>query len=90
MAGLDSPPPLLRCGRLEHLKQAGQTGADLERVAKLEERLELVRCDLRPGDAVLFHANILHRSRVSVGPLLAKLHRCALFRLRLTSLNSNS
>ena len=51
-----------KLGRLEHGKTGGQTGANLERVAAVLQRLELVYCELSPGDAVFFHGNTLHRS----------------------------
>ncbi len=50
------------CGRIEPTRIAGQTGADLERVDALLERLPLVHVELEPGDAVFFHCNLLHRS----------------------------
>lgn len=51
-----------RLGRMEHGKVGDQTGADPERVAAVLDRLPLVYCDLKPGAAVFFHANTLHRS----------------------------
>jgi hypothetical protein len=49
-------------GRIDHGRTGDQTGADMERVNVALERLELVHVELEPGDAVLFHANLLHRS----------------------------
>jgi ectoine hydroxylase-related dioxygenase (phytanoyl-CoA dioxygenase family) len=49
-------------GRIEHVKTGDQTGADLERVEAALERMELVFCELEPGDAIFFHGNTLHRS----------------------------
>lgn len=49
-------------GRIEHGKTGDQTGADLERVEVARQRFELVYVELDPGDAVFFHANLLHRS----------------------------
>ncbi len=49
-------------GRIEHGRVAGQTGADVERVDHAMERLELVHCEMEPGDALFFHANTLHAS----------------------------
>jgi len=49
-------------GRLNHVKIGDQTGADPERVAAAAERLELVYVEMAPGDALFFHANLLHRS----------------------------
>lgn len=49
-------------GRIDHGKTGDQTGADMERVNEALKQLELVYVDLEPGDAVFFHANLLHRS----------------------------
>ena len=51
-----------KLGRIEHGRVAGQTGADPERVEQALERLELVHCEMAPGDALFFHANTLHCS----------------------------
>ncbi|GIX03623.1 MAG: L-proline 4-hydroxylase [Planctomycetaceae bacterium] len=51
-----------KLGRIEHYKVGDQTGADLERVQAILERLETVYVELAPGSAVIFHANTLHRS----------------------------
>ena len=34
----------------------------MERVGELLGRLPLVHCEMDPGDAIFFHANLLHRS----------------------------
>jgi ectoine hydroxylase-related dioxygenase (phytanoyl-CoA dioxygenase family) len=49
-------------GRIDHGKTGDQTGADLERVNVALERMELVYNECEPGDALFFHANLLHRS----------------------------
>lgn len=49
-------------GRIDHGKVGEQTGADLERVVEITQRLETVYVELEPGSAVLFHGNTLHRS----------------------------
>ena len=49
-------------GRVEHGTTGQQVGADPQRVAAALERLELVYCEMEPGDAVFFHSNLLHRS----------------------------
>ncbi len=49
-------------GRINHGVVGNQTGADLERVEKVLERMEVVYCELEPGDAFWFHSNVLHRS----------------------------
>lgn len=51
-----------RLGRIDHLRTGDQAGADPERVAAARERLECVYCEMQPGDALFFHANLLHRS----------------------------
>lgn len=49
-------------GRMDHGKVGDQTGADPERVAAALDRLPLIYCELKPGAAIFFHANTLHRS----------------------------
>jgi hypothetical protein len=51
-----------KLGRIEHVLTGDQAGADSERVQAASERLELVYCEMQPGDAVFFHSNTLHRS----------------------------
>lgn len=57
-----------KLGRVEHGLTGTQTGADMERVAAALQRLELVYCELEPGDALFFHANLLHRSDQNKSP----------------------
>jgi ectoine hydroxylase-related dioxygenase (phytanoyl-CoA dioxygenase family) len=49
-------------GRLDHVLSGEQAGADVERVNEALGRLELVHCEMEPGDALFFHCNLLHRS----------------------------
>ncbi|MEI8370592.1 MAG: phytanoyl-CoA dioxygenase family protein [Planctomycetia bacterium] len=49
-------------GRIEHQLSGDQAGADMERVDAVLTRLPLVHCEMDPGDAIFFHANLLHRS----------------------------
>lgn len=49
-------------GRVEHKLVGDQTGADPEVVGAATQRLELVHCEMEPGDALFFHCNALHRS----------------------------
>ncbi len=51
-----------KIGRVEHAKTGEQTGADMVRVQAALARMELVYCELEPGDAIFFHGNLLHRS----------------------------
>ena len=55
-------------GRVTHMKVGDQTGADPERVAAVVERLPLVYVEMAPGDALFFHANLLHRSDQNKSP----------------------
>ena len=50
------------CGRINHVLTGDQAGADMERVNELTQRLQLVYCEMDPGDAIFFHPNLLHRS----------------------------
>jgi len=49
-------------GRLDHERKNEQYVADGERVEAALTRFETVQVPLAPGDAILFHANLLHRS----------------------------
>ena len=49
-------------GRINHILSGEQAGADRERVAEAEKRLELIHAEMEAGDAVFFHANTLHCS----------------------------
>jgi ectoine hydroxylase-related dioxygenase (phytanoyl-CoA dioxygenase family) len=51
-----------RLGRIDHGRFGDQVGADPDRTALALEHLELVYCEMEPGSALFFHANLLHRS----------------------------
>jgi ectoine hydroxylase-related dioxygenase (phytanoyl-CoA dioxygenase family) len=51
-----------RLGRIEHVLSGDQAGADTDRVEHILERLDLVYCEMQPGDTLFFHSNLLHRS----------------------------
>jgi ectoine hydroxylase-related dioxygenase (phytanoyl-CoA dioxygenase family) len=51
-----------RMGRIDHILTGDQAGADMERVNACLDRMELVYCEMEPGDAIFFHSNLLHRS----------------------------
>ncbi|MFA6109581.1 MAG: phytanoyl-CoA dioxygenase family protein [Candidatus Latescibacterota bacterium] len=49
-------------GRIEHGTYGSQTGADPGRVELAKQHLERVYCEMEPGTALFFHANLLHCS----------------------------
>lgn len=49
-------------GRVDHGKTGDQVGADPGRVEAALARMELVYCEMDPGDGLFFHGNLLHRS----------------------------
>ncbi|MEM8689619.1 MAG: phytanoyl-CoA dioxygenase family protein [Pseudomonadota bacterium] len=50
-------------GRIDHgLLEGTQVGADLRRVEEAKGKLDLVYCEMEPGDVLFFHCNTLHRS----------------------------
>lgn len=51
-----------RLGRIDHILSGDQAGADLERVEHVLERLDVVHCEMQPGDVLFFDCNLLHRS----------------------------
>ena len=51
-----------KLGRIEHVLTGDQAGAGQARVEEVLKRLELVYVEMEPGDALFFHANLLHRS----------------------------
>lgn len=51
-----------KMGRIEHGEYDGQFGADPQRTGHAIRRLEIVHSEMKPGDALFFHANTLHRS----------------------------
>lgn len=51
-----------RLGRVNHILSGEQAGADLERVEEARKRLDHIHVEMDPGDALFFHANLLHCS----------------------------
>ncbi|MFH1568213.1 MAG: phytanoyl-CoA dioxygenase family protein, partial [Gemmatimonadota bacterium] len=51
-----------RLGRVEHGRYGDQTGADPARVDLARQHLDHVYCEMAPGTALFFHANLLHAS----------------------------
>lgn len=52
--------------RLEHQFAGEQQGADQDFVNEIEKMTELVYCELKVGDVLFFHSNILHRSAANL------------------------
>jgi len=51
-----------KLGRIEHGRYGSQVGANPERVALAQQHLDVVHCEMKPGDGLFFHCNILHSS----------------------------
>jgi hypothetical protein len=51
-----------RLGRIDHVLSGQQAGADRDRVEEVVKRLPVVHVEMKPGDALFFHSNLLHRS----------------------------
>jgi ectoine hydroxylase len=49
-------------GRIDHGRAGEQTGASMERIEQILERMERVYCEMEPGAGLFFHCNTLHRS----------------------------
>lgn len=49
-------------GRLDHGMVGSQTGAEEERMKRIEEMLERIYCEMTPGSVLFFHSNLLHGS----------------------------
>lgn len=55
-------------GRINHVRVGEQTGADPERCTEAEKVMDLVYCEMEPGDALFFHSNLLHKSDQNTSP----------------------
>lgn len=51
-----------KCGRIDHTIVGDQTGADIERVQEILKVCDHVYAELKAGDALFFHSNVLHTS----------------------------
>jgi ectoine hydroxylase-related dioxygenase (phytanoyl-CoA dioxygenase family) len=51
-----------KLGRVNHGFAGEQVGADMVFVDNALKTMELVYCEIDPGDALIFHSNLLHRS----------------------------
>ena len=55
-----------KLGRVNHGFAGEQVGADSVMVENALKTMPLVYCELQPGDALLFHSNLLHRSEANL------------------------
>ena len=55
-----------KLGRVNHGFAGEQVGADMVMVENALKTMELVYCEIEPGDALLFHSNLLHRSAANL------------------------
>jgi ectoine hydroxylase-related dioxygenase (phytanoyl-CoA dioxygenase family) len=55
-----------KLGRVNHGFTGEQVGADSVFVNHALKTMELVYCELQPGDALIFHSNLLHRSEANL------------------------
>ena len=55
-----------KIGRVEHLFAGEQQGADMPFVDEALKRCERVSVELKPGDVLFFHSNLLHMSEANL------------------------
>ncbi|HWZ04350.1 MAG TPA: phytanoyl-CoA dioxygenase family protein [Mucilaginibacter sp.] len=55
-----------KLGRVNHGFAGEQTGADMVMVNNALKTMDLVYVELEPGDALIFHSNLLHRSEANL------------------------
>jgi ectoine hydroxylase-related dioxygenase (phytanoyl-CoA dioxygenase family) len=55
-----------KLGRVNHGFAGEQVGADIVMVNNALQTMPLVYCELNPGDALIFHSNLLHRSEANL------------------------
>lgn len=55
-----------KLGRVNHGFAGEQVGADMVMVDNALKTMELVYCEIEPGDALFFHSNLLHRSEANL------------------------
>lgn len=55
-----------KLGRVNHGFAGEQVGADIVMVENALKTMELVYCEIEPGDALFFHSNLLHRSEANL------------------------
>jgi ectoine hydroxylase-related dioxygenase (phytanoyl-CoA dioxygenase family) len=55
-----------KLGRVNHGFAGEQVGADMVMVNNALQTMRLVYCEIQPGDALIFHSNLLHRSEANL------------------------
>ncbi len=55
-----------KLGRVNHGFAGEQVGADMIFVEHALKTMDLIYCELNPGDALIFHSNLLHRSEANL------------------------
>ena len=55
-----------KLGRVNHGFAGEQVGADMVMVNHALKTMELIYCEIEPGDALFFHSNLLHRSEANL------------------------
>ncbi|HEY4326591.1 MAG TPA: phytanoyl-CoA dioxygenase family protein [Mucilaginibacter sp.] len=55
-----------KLGRVNHGFSGEQVGADMQMVNNALKTMELIYVELEPGDALIFHSNLLHRSEANL------------------------
>ncbi|AMR32773.1 proline hydroxylase [Mucilaginibacter sp. PAMC 26640] len=55
-----------KLGRLNHGFSGEQVGADMTMVNNALQTMDLVYCEIKAGDALFFHSNLLHRSEANL------------------------
>jgi ectoine hydroxylase-related dioxygenase (phytanoyl-CoA dioxygenase family) len=55
-----------KMGRVNHGFSGEQVGADMEMVENALKTMDIIYSKLEPGDALVFHSNILHRSEANL------------------------
>ncbi|MEX2565993.1 MAG: phytanoyl-CoA dioxygenase family protein [Cyclobacteriaceae bacterium] len=55
-----------KMGRVNHGFAGEQVGADMVMVENALKSMELVYCEIEPGDALFFHPNLMHRSAANL------------------------
>jgi ectoine hydroxylase-related dioxygenase (phytanoyl-CoA dioxygenase family) len=55
-----------KMGRVNHHTDGNQMGADMKYVEQALEMMKLIFVELKPGDVLIFHSNIFHRSEANL------------------------